>query len=195
MEERKELINYVNPHGPLPEIDRTKQGALLIIGSASCVWEDLRRYDPLHNGDRMAINNMMAHYVGRLDHGVTIHYDWLPGWGFRQAYLASHVPWEPMATHSGVKRSWVKYAWPLKRDGGTSGLFGVLIALLMGYQKIVLAGMPCDDSPNFCDSPYGKHAQYGRETVHREWLSARDAVFKGRVKSLSGNTAKWLGEP
>jgi hypothetical protein len=191
---RKILLQYVNPLGELPQVKG--HGDLLLIGSAAGVWEDLRRYEPIHGKqDRMAVNDMMSHYPGRLDHGVTLHKDKLPGFGFNQAYRASHEAWPPMQTHSKYKHDWVKHVWPIHRDGGTSGLFGVFIGLLMGYDRVILAGIPCDDSPRFFDPPWQKHEQFGRETTHQEWLKARDRVFDGRVKSLSGNTKIWLGEP
>jgi len=65
----------------------------------------------------------------------------------------------------------------------------------MGYDEIILAGIPCDDSPRFFDPPGKRHEAFGRETVWDEWLRAKNAVFDGKVKSLSGNTRTWLGEP
>ena len=191
----EKLIAYVNPRGPLPAIAGTKSGPLLIIGSGAGVWEDLEKYQ--HQGDRMAINDIMNYFPGQLQHGVTLHEAKLPMWTFNQAWEGSKGGWPPMQTHSHQPSHYVRHVWPLVRDGGTSGLFGVLIGLLMGYERIILAGTPCDDSPRFFDPPWKLHAQFGLETVHQEWQRARDEVplFKERVRSLSGNTRNWLGAP
>lgn len=191
----KTLLQFVQPLSDLPNIADQKKGKkLLVIGSASCVWEDLQRVR-LQEFELMAINDMMMHYPGRLDHGATCHPDKLPGWGFFQAYEASKRAWQPMETHSHLKHEWVKYHWPIHREGGTSGLFGVTLGLLMDYDLIVLAGIPCDSSPRYFDPPWQEHLQFGRETVFRAWEEANAAIFHGKVKSLSGKTRELLGEP
>lgn len=191
----KTLLQYVQPKGELPEIVDSKQGGkIVILGSACGIWDDLARYD-LQGHDLMAVNDMMMHYPGQLHHGATVHADKLPGWGFFQAYEASHKAWPPMQTHSHLKHDWVKWHWPIHREGGTSGLFAVTVALLMGYDLIVLAGIPCDDSPRYFDPPGNKHEHMGRDSMLREWQEANQAIFEGKVRSLSGRTRDLLGEP
>jgi hypothetical protein len=191
----KILLRYVNPTGELPLLVNTKQGKnLLVIGSASGVWDDLKKVNP-DDYDLMGINHMMIHYPGRLDHGATLHSDHMPGFAFFQGYEASNKPCQMMMTHSNFKNEWVKTVWPIHRDGGTSGLFGVFIGLLMGYDKIVLAGCPCDDSRHFYDPPDFVYDAYARDTRLAEWTRANDEIFNGQVKSLSGRTKQLLGEP
>jgi hypothetical protein len=193
---QKELLRYVHPKGELPKILGAKHGRLLIIGSSNGVWDDLRRYDRFHGQqDRMAVNDMMNYYPGQLQYGATLHTDKMPMWYFNQEFLRRKQKWPPMLVHSHQLNPYVKYVWPLMRDGGTSGLFAVLVGLLMGYEEIILAGMPCDGSPRFFDPPVKNHQQFGQTETHEEWKRAIDAVFYDRVKSLSGNTIKWLGAP
>lgn len=194
----KQLIAYVNPQGPLPEIADSRRGVLLVIGGAACVWDDLRRYDSRHGSqDRMAINDITLYYPGRLNHGVGLHTDKVHIWSFNQRQEGARKQWPPILTHSHLAGVGVDTVWPLRRDGGTSGLFGTFIGLLIGYERIVLAGIPCDGSPRFFDPPWAQHNLFGIASVQEEWTRVRDAVplFKERVRSLSGNTAKWLGEP
>lgn len=191
----KTVLQYVQPFDELPSIADTKQGGrLLVIGSASCVWDDLARYD-YQGHDLMAVNDMMMHFPGRLDYGATCHPEKLPGWTFFQGFEASKKSWPPMETHSHINYHAVNWYWPIHRDGGTSGLFGVTVGLLMGYDQIVIAGIPCDDSPRFFDPPNKNHQQFKRDTVLREWQEAAALLFKGKVKSLSGRTKELLGEP
>lgn len=194
----KELIHYTRPEGPLPALVGTKAGKqLLVIGSAATVWDDLSRVDPKQY-DLMAVNDVMIHYPWgqRLDYGVTLHPEKLPGWGFFQAYQASHNAWPPMETMSirQVQGGHVKHVWPIHRSGGNSGLFGVFTGLFMDYDLIVLAGIPCDDTPRYFDPPGWRHEQFAKDVVFREWQEANERIFKNRVRSLSGRTRDLLGE-
>ena len=190
------LLQYVNPKGPLPPI--TGKGNLLVIGSGACVWEDLRHYDQQHGDqDRMAINDMIGYYPGRLNHGATLHSDKLPGWTFGQYHLTAKGGWPPMQVHSHQKTDQVKHVWPLTRDGGVSGQFAAIIGLLMGYSGVILAGIPCDASPRFFDPPWQMHPQMGLETVFQEWMRLHEAVPLARecIRSLSGRTKELFGAP
>jgi hypothetical protein len=188
------LIDYVNLQGPLPDIAGTKTGDLLIMGAAACLWDDLKRYDHLHIGDRMALNDAMTHYPDRLDHGVSLHADMMHGFAFKQFYKGAHNPWPIMQTHAHIPNYAVQHVWPLRRDGGTSGLFAIYISLLMGYERIILAGIPYDGNQHFYEPPWMADSFYTRDDVQKEFMQAIP-FFKGKVKSLSGKTKDWLGEP
>jgi len=186
----KELLRYVNPKGPLPDIAGTKSGDLLVMGTAACLWDDLSRYDDQHKGERLAVNDAIFYYPVfasfKLNHGVSLHCDFLSVYTHGSPSLPTHSNISSNGGHP-------THVWPLQRDGGTGGLFAVLIGLLMGFDRIILAGSPIDGSGHFYYP--GKTALYGDSIVRDEWLRARDAVFKGKVKSLSGCTREWLGEP
>jgi hypothetical protein len=192
----QELINYVNPYAQLPPIAGTCKGNLLVIGSAACVWEDLRHYDAVHGAqDRMGINDIIIYYPGRLTHGATLHPEKWPMWRHSRLREEEKQGWPYMTAHSNALYSGV--LWPLTRDGGTSGLFGVFVGLLLGYDKIILAGIPCDDSPRFFDPPWQTHDLFGLKIAFDEWQRAHDevSIFKNRVRSLSGKTQELLGGP
>lgn len=192
----QQLLAYVNPKGPLPVT--TGRHNLLVIGSAACVWEDLRRYDEKHaQQDRMAVNDMMAYYPGRLQYGVTLHGNKLPGWVFGQEYRATMGGWPLLEVHSNLHWPRIDQVWPLQRDGGTSGIFGAIIGLLMGYDKVILAGIPADGSPRFFDPPWQFHPQFSLEHVFVEWTRLYESVPLAReqIRSLSGRTKELWGEP
>jgi hypothetical protein len=178
----------------LPEIAGRYGGPLLIMGGGRCVWEDLERIDSAFGGNRMAVNDIMAYYQGEIMHGVSLHPEYLPGWiKFRQGHNfgnGAHV-----FTHSNRRvGEYPECLWDLDNLGGTSGLFAIFIAFLMGYKSIVLAGIPMDGSGHFFD-PHWIETDFSSMTQFQVWTWARDNIFKGRVKSLSGNTRRWLGEP
>ena len=182
-----DLLRYVNPTGPLPPLLGSRSGPVLIIGSAQCVWDDLERYDHLHIGDRIAVNGAIRYYRKPIQHAASLHPDlmWLwCSWRDDDGFLIH-------STHRAA--GFPETIWPIHRDGGTSGLFAVLLALMMGYEEIVLAGVPCDSSPHIYDNEPNRLT--GEESTKQEWHRSMDAVFKGRVKSLSGRSAEWLGSP
>ena len=82
---------------------------------------------------------------------------------------------------------------------GTSPLSAVLVGLEMGYERILLAGVPLDDSGHYFDPSDIHTNRFHQDYKHQErdlmyWKSAMKE-FKGRVKSLSGNTRTLLGGP
>lgn len=180
--------------GPLPSLAGQFAGPVLIMGGAACVRDDLARIDGGWRGARLAVNDIGAHYRGALDHWVTLHPAYLAGW---QAYRMGHNFGDRghVFTHSDRADAAVQCAWPVGNRGGSSGLFACFVALLLGYERIVLAGVPCDDQPHYFDPLPAYRGALGNPAVSRAWRWARDHVFAGRVTSLSGRTRHWLGAP
>lgn len=179
--------------GELPSVAGQCSGPLLVMGGAACLRDDLSRVDAGWRGPRMAVNDIGAHYRGPLDHWATLHPAYLSGWlAYRQGH--NHGGGGHVFTHSRQAAAGVQFVWTLRQDGGTSGLFACFVGLLLGYSCIVLAGMPCDNSPHYFD-PLPYDGKLAAESPPELWLWARDQVFRGRVKSLSGRTRDWLGEP
>jgi hypothetical protein len=84
---------------------------------------------------------------------------------------------------------------------GSSTLYGVMLAMKLGYQKVIVAGSPLlgrqrvpwpDEEPNHQNTlsvhPYGYAAYRGG------WLSEQPVIMD-RVRSVSGWTMELLGEP
>jgi hypothetical protein len=84
---------------------------------------------------------------------------------------------------------------PARLDqSGSSGLFAVRIALdVLKARRVVLAGMPMDDSPHVYDA--GRRSGPSFVPYRPEWRRAARDEFGGRVRSLSGWTADLLGRP
>ena len=179
----EDLIRYCQPQGPLPKVERS--GSILVIGSAVCVEDDLERYDHLHHGDRMAVNDAIPWYAGGLNHAASLHSEKLKAWTSDRK--------ENLTIHSARQyEGFPGTIWPIHADGGTSGLFGVIISLLMGYDSIILAGIPNDLSSHFNDPQPAKLC--GTPACDQEWMIF-SKFFDGKVKSLSGRTMEWFGVP
>jgi hypothetical protein len=179
----EDLIRYCQPKGELPGLVGSKSGSILVIGSASCVTHDLNAYDKLHNGERMLINDMIPVYRGKAEHVASLH----PA----KLYMWARVRKDKPLAHSTHRAGeWPPEIWNIHADGGTSGLFGVIISFLMGFDSVVLAGIPVSDEQKITGQVGGISA----ETMRQEWM--RFAPFFGdKVKSLSGWTREQFGAP
>lgn len=162
------------------------------MGGGACVWEDFAKVRPW-GGEIMAVNDVGQYLHEPLRHWVTLHPEYMAGWRyFREKHLYSAG--YDLTCHAQKVNASINTVWGIENIGGSSGLFGCFLGLMMGYEQIVLAGVPMDSTRHFFDPPW-----YGGELGDRAneivWTEARDRYFDGRVKSLSGRTAKWLGKP
>ena len=184
-----EIWQRLGGDGVMPSRSGCYGGDLLILGGGRCVWDDINASLPWE-GQVMAVNDIGMHYRGRIQHWVTMHAKFMQGW---MHYRQNHSwGWgDKPVTHAHTDDMNIDCVWPLKNwAGGTSGLFACYVALMLGYSNIVLAGMPLTQDGRYLDAPF-----YGGEftdpLAHWEW--ARDNVFDGRVKSLSGRSKELLG--
>lgn len=167
-------------HDPLPDAAGTRGGELLICGPGSTLYDDLRRWRP--KGDVMAVNAAGGLCGLPLTHWATCHPELIPEWGDRGQAVV-HVK----QGQDGDVR------WPLRGCyARTSGMFAAVVGYLLGYD-CVLAGLPADASMHVYRVDWSD--DYGDLYSERAWKWLRDNLFGDRVKSLSGNTAKWLGTP
>lgn len=176
----------------------------LVIGSAACVWDDLDRLGvrgDLNNGwHTVCVNDVIQHYPGVVNHGFSYQYRWLKHWvGGRRETICSHKVSEKWGgvglTHSRVGAQ-VNWPWP---GNGTSSLGAVYTAIALGYDPIVLCGVPLDDGPHYFEPPWAT-CNFTNEVGNRvdgkmvHWQTSL-SIFKGRVKSQSGRTRDLLGAP
>lgn len=156
------------------------------------MWDDYAKVRPW-KGEIMCVNDIGAHLHDRSRHWITLHPEYLPGWRhYREKHLYGQGV--PAMTHAQKSMPGVDTTWDVQNVGGTSGLFAPLVGLMLGYNEIVLAGVPMDNGGHYFDPPWVPTDNVDK-AVTQVWRWARDNVFAGRVKSLSGNTMNWLGAP
>lgn len=196
--------------GALPAIAGTYAGKkIAVCGDAACVWDDLERLGfryPHMRGkvhrdgwDIMTVNKLVETLPGNIEHAYSNEWNLLETFiAARRAEYAREFT-GPVHTH-GRGNSGAKWNWPWA-GGATSGLGAALIGFALGYDQIVLCGIPLDDGPHNGEPPWRKcrftaeAANSGDSGINRHWKMARDLAFKGRVRSMSGRTRGWLGEP
>jgi len=192
------------PETEWPETAGWYSGGLIIVGSGWNVWDDLSCG---HHGDVMCINDIGMHYPREFEHWYSNHHNqlvtWLEARRFRYKDKAPELhscQGAPQFKHGKPRNHW---PWP---GHGTSGLNAVYTGIALGYERIVLAGVPLDDKGHYFDPPEGHWLQNGkwsnftREVPERDdgprfWDDANKDIFQGMVRSISGRTLELLGGP
>jgi len=168
----------------------------VVAGSGPEFFKDFVRARELApEADVMAVNMTglwvpKAHYLVSLHaallgplRALRLEFDWC-GQGTTPCVTVSHTP------HPGVDQVVPK---PAQGIAGTSSLYAVRVALSLGYPRIVLAGIPMDNSGRFFDPPWATYI-WPHEVDRGPWELANKHEFEGRVTSVSGWTAQLLGE-
>ena len=184
---------------------RYKGKKLVICGDASCVWGDLERFGCKVSQGRglvfkngwhfMTVNKLVECFPGNIEHCYSNEGDRLKLFveARRNEYRAEFSGPEHLHARRGVK-----WCWPW-RGNGSSALGACLTSVHLGYDEIVLAGVPLDNSPHNGEPPW-RRCTFEQDCTtsgggpHLAWKEAIK-TFGGKVKSLSGQTREWLGEP
>lgn len=172
-------------------VGKFKDRRLVIAAGGRCVWDDIQRIRiNTEEHDMMAVNDVGMHLPFKLKHWYSNDSKLLPRWlSARRPPLVRDIDEkQPILTHSCYE-GMHHHHWPVPGHG-TSGLNAVYVALLMGYEDIVLVGMPLDDSGHYFDAPWMK-TNFTREVPDRDeglryWSTAAREIFDGRVKAVSG---------
>jgi hypothetical protein len=194
----------------LPEIAGRYAGrGLVIVGDARGVWEDLEafgcRVDD-HRGkvakagyDFMTVNKAVETFPGDVEHAYSNSADCLKRFipARRDEYAREFKG--PAHVHALYEAPDV-ICWPW-HGRGTSALGATLAGIALGYERIVLAGIPLDDGPHNGEPHWRKTAfatseAAGGQRTGREshWWAAKQICFDDRVRSMSGRTREWLGD-
>jgi hypothetical protein len=182
-----EIWKGLGGRGEIPSQSGRYTGPLLILGGGRTVWDDFAKVRPW-KGEIMAVNDAGMHVHEDVKHWVSLHPAYFPGW---RSFRTGHCLNLPVC-HAQRPAAGVDTAWDVVNVGGTSGLFACYIALMLGYDEIVLGGVPMDNSGHYFDPPW-VGTSFVDPAVKQVWREARDRHFKGRVTSLSGVTSQWLG--
>lgn len=162
----------------------------LILGGASCLWDDADKAARLSTYDAIfAVNNAITDWPGRLDYAVSLHQEPTKHYpGLVKAVEKRRDKHRPQVwSHKpgrGVDRTTADW-------GGSSGLFAVRVALEEGFTRIVLAGVPMTVEGEH----YHARGKWTACANYRKRWIAHHSQLDGKVKSLSGWTKEQLGEP
>jgi len=204
----KEFLGDYGTAATFPTIAGTYSGGIVICADAHCVWDDLERFGCKSTINRgrvfkvgwhfMTVNKMVETFPGDIEHCYSNEPHLLQKFidARRQEYKREFS--EVKNSHSITKGA--KWEWPFGGHG-SSGLGAALVAIALGYDKIVLCGMPLDASAHNGEPTWRKchfeSSECAGDVVTGEdghWKTARKIAFEGKVKSMSGRTMEWLGD-
>jgi hypothetical protein len=159
----------------------------LVVGGAACVWDDIASLAPWTPDIVVAANDAIAAYPGRLDHAATLHPEYLAGWRAVRGRNGGNVDYATWSRRNPDLADRILTGW----NRGSSGLFAIGVALEMGANRVVLAGVPMTaEAAHFFDpAPWDAAARY------REAWEKRVDAMRGRVFSCGGWTRELLGGP
>jgi hypothetical protein len=192
----------------LPPIAGSYKGGLVICGDASCIWADLESFgcrSDLGKGsvakdgfDFMAVNKIGETFPGKIEHWYSNAAHLLMTWVAARRTEYSKEFEAPLHTHSSSEGA--MWHWPFGSHG-TSGLGAALVGIGLGYEQIVLCGIPLSDGPHNGE-PYWRRTKFASsEAADKDggpdphWRKAMGLAFQGKVRSMSGRTKDWLGAP
>ncbi len=140
----------------------------------------------------IATNHAGKDYEGTLDHWCSLHTEFMPEWIAERKALG----------HTDALQLWTSNTKTIPKEheglykhvpswNGSSGLLAIQVALELGYDKIILCGIPLDKK--------AEHYNYGGDWMdaprYRGAWTKHLAELKGKAKSFNGYTARILGEP
>lgn len=165
----------------------------LVLGGGANVWKDVATARTLGEFvGCVACNDAGVDWPEHLDAFVSLHPPKVQAWRNRRE-AKGHPPAKVYIANAqdvGVDRV-EPYRWPEMKTSGSSGLYATKIALELGFDRVVLCGVPLTNEAHYFDSKAWKQANSFKEA----WLAVKDARLLGRVKSFSGWTAEQLGTP
>lgn len=183
---------------PMPSMAGKYEGNLLVVGTGRCVWEDLAKVDTvfLSDCDTMVLNDMGTHYPGRFHHWYSNDDKKLPHWFEGRRDSHKYVHGSDIRFHTNHPAD-MGNVWPF-HGKGSSGLVACYVALALGYDNVLLAGVPWDDSGHYYDPPVGHKVFGGRKAtnftneVKDQYVIDALPFFEGKIKSMSGRSKELL---
>ena len=169
----------------MPSVAGSFSGPVVVCATGRCLWDDLAKMGDW-GGDWMAVNDAGVHMKHAPQHWCTLHPEYFPHWQAARGRDKNFNKLHEFMAHSAEN-------WPGDKSG-TSSLFAVRVAAALGYEPIVLAGMPLDDSGHYYDPPGlgGVHGM-GFFSGQIEHWKPYAPVLRGKVKVLSGNLTQLFG--
>ena len=191
------VINDIEVQEPVPVVTNNYSGTLVILGGARCVWEDFKNFKELIGPRKyaiMAINDIGIQIRRDIDHMVSLHWQFLPAAKLLKPVNA-HGHFH---THGDKHHDGVDFVWPIENVGGTSAMYACKVAILLGYTKIVICGVPLDGSGHYFDPPDAEPDNHFNDYAHKHvWAQFKDNTesARNRIRSFSGSTRDTFGLP
>jgi len=178
---------------------------ILITGDGGCLGDDCHRFEDWGiDHDLFAVNRSLVFHNRQVHHWAAIDLEetiW-----FSQNLTDAQNPDKKLKRHTiGDIPGAVDFCWEMDYDWqdddqklvfiGNSGYFSVLISIIMGYERIILAGMPLNTLPHWYENPSENVGPNWAGHVYTQWMDFKMQVpGADKVRSMSGYSAFILGQ-
>lgn len=190
-----QIINKVEIDHNLPDIINSETGkTVLLLGSGGTLWDDFdKAFFAFPSADIFCVNYsifginhyLVIHHNKYVKHWASLHPDIMAG-GTKSREAFNTI------THAQKPYDGIDYVWNIVGDG-LSGMFATKIAMLLGYSKIILCGIPLDTKARFYGYPKTTW-EHDDKSVRKAWINQVDN-FRNTVFGMSGYTKELLGLP
>jgi hypothetical protein len=162
----------------------------LVLGGAACVWDDVEYALDLSEFELViACKRIVEHWKGPLDAFASLHPESIAA-SLRARREKGYSMDFPVYCDRDSKDGRVSVDHLLADWAGSSGLYGVAVALHLGADRVVLAGVPMDGGPHF-DKPGDWETS---TSYHKGWIRNQHRL-NNVARSCSGWTRALLGRP
>jgi len=181
---------------------KPKRDILLVVGDATGVLDDLSNFLDLVEQSGTPFDTLCINYSTEVVPWPVQH--WIAGDSHMPDMQAIAVKlegkdvirhcWNPNSKGFDVR--WIRNGRP--GWNGTTANLGIKVGIALGYTRIVLAGVPMDNTGNWYTPHIPKNdIKQGKD--HRshlwKWTEIASRPIARLMRSLSGNTADLLGKP
>ena len=167
----------------------------VVLGTAPCMWDDLEGAPP--GWDVIAVNGAGFLYLDPIVMWCSAHGRYLTGWIEKRREAGASMDFKAYGNFGEHDDTGDVIAWNRPNGGGSSGLFTTMIALELGYDRLVLCGIPLEGQERFGykeDVSTVVPAQTDYKHYRKGW-NKQLGLFSERVRSMSGWTRETFGEP
>ena len=187
---------------------KSKMKQAIIIGSASCVFDDFDAAVAAIgvNFDLCAVKYAGVFWPGEIDYWISLHPEKLQPF-VEERGRRGHPPARRIIVHrQQMDREVGRWKYPINAEvypefrwvengsSGSSSLYAVKCLLKDGYERIVLCGCPMDKTVMHLEPNATPRFAKSTEHFKRGWQQALPEI-RDKVYSMSGWTRDLLGEP
>lgn len=173
---------------------------IIICGIAPCLEEDLEEICSwaIEGFDYMAVGVDCSDRVKfDIQHAATYHPEEFVEFKKRRGTIGGNLNYKTHSHQNGIdkvtkEKIFVDYIWPLVEKSpysGSSAFLAAQASVGLGYQKIILCGCPMTGK-NLINPKSN-----GYDVFQKGWQKYAPEMFGDKIKSMSGWTKQFLGEP
>lgn len=178
-----------------------KKRTMAVLGSGRCLWDDYTRLKLLIDREDFeicAVNYTVLFWPWYAEHAASVHADVMDMLLQLRAMrfpAAAKPKTHGLVNYCRLKPEGIDRWWNFGSTSGTSSRFAVQVAHETGFDRIVLCGIPLDGSGDFFDLPGFVHTRFDKSRDIDSAWKGTGLEFSENVRSMSGRTRDWLGEP